>query len=49
MVVVLVISGALRARLGYDDTPLAWVTLFGVVLFAVLTGLHLVWNGTVRR
>jgi hypothetical protein len=49
MAVVLVLSAALRAMLGTDTSLVGWVTLFGVVLFAVLTGVHLVWGGTARR
>jgi hypothetical protein len=49
MIVVLVIGAALRAMLGFDTSLIGWVTLFGVILFAVLTGMHLVWGGALRR
>ena len=49
MLVVLVMSATLRAMLGTDTAPVSWVTLFGVILFALLTGLHLVCGGTGRR
>ena len=47
MVIVLAMSVALRVMLGIDASLVSWVTLFGVILFAVLTGLHLV--GAWRR
>jgi len=48
MIVALVLTIAVRAMIGIDDSPIGWVTTIVAILFAIFTGVRL-WLGAARR